>query len=105
MHAGLLGSGAFVLGILAATAASVWPVMLRSTLNPDWSLTAHNARVAASGLRKGFVWWIIGFPIVIGYFAMLFRLSRGKVQAAAKVKAIEAPSPNQVTYTFLEHAG
>ena len=79
-----LGSSAFILGILAASAASVWPVMLRSTLDPRWSLTAQNASVAASGLRKGFVWWIIGFPIVLGYFAMLFRLFRGKTQASAE---------------------
>ena len=78
-----LGSSAFILGLLAASAASVWPVMLRSTLNPDWSLTAHNASVAASGLQKGLVWWIIGFLIVLGYFAMLFRLFRGKARAAA----------------------
>jgi len=82
--AAFLGSSAFILGILAASAASVWPVMLRSTLDPAWSLTAHNASVAASGLRKGFVWWIIGFPIVLGYFAMLFRLFRGKVQVSAE---------------------
>lgn len=77
-----LGSGAFILGILAATAASVWPVMLRSTLNPEWSLTAANTAVAASGLKKGLVWWLIGFPIVLGYFAMLFLIFRGKAQAA-----------------------
>ena len=79
-----LGSSAFILGILAASAASVWPVMLRSSLDPGWSLTAQNASVAASGLRKGFVWWIIGFPIALGYFSMLFRLFRGKAQAAAE---------------------
>lgn len=77
-----LGSSAFILGILAASAASVFPVMLRSTLNPDWSLTAYNASVAASGLRKGFAWWILAFPIALGYFAMLFRLFKGKAQAA-----------------------
>ena len=79
-----LGSSAFILGLLAASAASVWPVMLRSTLNPDWNLTARNASVAAAGLQKGFVWWSIGFLIVLGYFAMLFRLFRGKVRAAAE---------------------
>jgi len=76
-----LGSGAFILGILATTAACVWPVMLGSTLDPQYSLTAHNASVATSGLQKGLVWWLIGFPIVIGYFAFLFRIHRGKVKA------------------------
>ena len=79
-----LGSSAYILGILATSAASVWPVMLRSTLNPEWSLSAHNAAVSNSGLEKGFAWWIIGFPIALGYFAMLFRLFRGKAQAAAE---------------------
>ena len=75
-----LGSGAFILGLLATTAACVWPVMLGSTLNPGYSLTAHNASVATSGLQKGLVWWLIGFPIAIGYFVYLFRVHRGKVK-------------------------
>lgn len=79
-----LGSSAFILGLLAATAASVWPVMLRSTIGPEWSLTAANSAVAASGLRKGLVWWLLAFPLVLGYFAMLFRLFRGKARTAAE---------------------
>jgi len=77
-----LGSGAFILGILATTAASVFPVMLGSTLNPAWSLTAHNASVASYGLKAGLGWWLLGFPIAIGYFVFLFRLHRGKVKPA-----------------------
>jgi cytochrome d ubiquinol oxidase subunit II len=77
-----LGSGAFILGILATTAACVFPVMLGSTLNPAWSLTAINASVEPQGLRAGLVWWFIGFPIVLVYFAYLFHIHRGKVKAA-----------------------
>jgi cytochrome d ubiquinol oxidase subunit II len=77
-----LGSGAFIIGILATTAACVWPVMLKSTLNPGWSLTAQNASVQPHGLVTGLVWWLIGFPIVLGYFTLLFRIHRGKVKAA-----------------------
>jgi cytochrome d ubiquinol oxidase subunit II len=76
-----LGSGAFIIGILAATAACVWPVMLPSTLDPAASLTAYNASAGAGSLRAGMVWWFIGFPIVLGYFTYLFRTHRGKVQA------------------------
>lgn len=79
-----LGSGAFILGILATTAACVWPVMLKSTLNPGWSLTAQNASVGAHGLQAGLVWWLIGFPIAVGYVAFLFKIHRGKVKAAAE---------------------
>lgn len=77
-----LGSGAFILGILATTAACVFPVMLRSTLDEAWSLTAHNASVADHGLRVGLVWWFIGFPIALAYFAYLFWIHRGKVKVA-----------------------
>jgi cytochrome d ubiquinol oxidase subunit II len=76
-----LGSGGFIIGILAATAACVWPVMLPSTLDPAASLTAYNASAGAHGLRAGLGWWIVGFPIALGYFACLFRQHRGKVSA------------------------
>jgi cytochrome d ubiquinol oxidase subunit II len=79
-----LGSGAFILGILAATAANVYPVMLKSTLDPAYDLTALNAAVSGHGLRTGLVWWLIGFPIALGYLAFLFRFHRGKVKAAAE---------------------
>jgi cytochrome d ubiquinol oxidase subunit II len=79
-----LGSGAFIIGILAASAACVYPVMLKSTLDPAFDLTALNASVGGYGLRMGLVWWLIGFPIALGYIAFLFRFHRGKVKAAAE---------------------
>jgi len=77
------GSAAFILGLLAATAACVFPVMLKSTLDPAYSLTALNAAVGPQGLRTGLVWWVVGFPIAVTYFVVLFRLHRGKVKPAA----------------------
>jgi cytochrome bd ubiquinol oxidase subunit II len=78
-----MGSCTFIIGILVATAASVFPVMLRSTLNSAWSLTAYNASVSQEGLRAGTKWWFLGFLLVVGYFVVVFRLHRGKVRAAA----------------------
>jgi cytochrome d ubiquinol oxidase subunit II len=77
-----LGSAAFILGLLATSAACVFPVMLKSTLDPEWSLTAYNAAVSPQGLRTGMAWWFLGFPIAVGYVFLLFRLHRGKVKAA-----------------------
>jgi cytochrome d ubiquinol oxidase subunit II len=79
-----LGSGAFILGLLAASAACVYPVMLKSTLGPQFDLTALNASVGRHGLQTGLVWWLIGFPIALGYLAILFRFHRGKVKAAGE---------------------
>jgi cytochrome d ubiquinol oxidase subunit II len=77
-----IGSSVFIIGILAATAGAVFPVMLRSTLSSAWSLTAYNASVSQAGLRAGATWWFFGFPLVLGYFFIVFRLHRGKARAA-----------------------
>lgn len=76
-----LGSCAFVAGMLAATAACVFPVMLRA-IGEGASLTVHNASVPASSLVTALRWWIIGAPLAVAYFVLLFRLHRGKVVAA-----------------------
>ena len=77
-----IGSSAFLVGVLAATAASVFPVMLRATGGDSLSLTAYNAGAPLSSLRSALGWWLVGFPIAIAYFVTLFRLHRGKAQAA-----------------------
>ena len=77
-----LGSSAFLLGLLAATAASTYPTWLRSTLDPAWSLTATNTAAAPTALQTALYWWPFGFVLAIGYFAVLFRLHRGRAQAA-----------------------
>ncbi|MBP1626892.1 MAG: cytochrome bd-I ubiquinol oxidase subunit 2 apoprotein [Holophagaceae bacterium] len=78
-----LGSGAFILGILATSAACVWPVMLRSTLDPAHDMTALNSSASYHSMSSGLGWWFIGFIIVLGYLVNLFRIHRGKVKAAA----------------------
>ncbi|MFN8012414.1 MAG: cytochrome d ubiquinol oxidase subunit II [Holophagaceae bacterium] len=79
-----LGSGAFLLGLLAAAAASVFPVMLRSSLDPAWSLTAFNSASSEASLRTGLGWWFVGLPLAITYLTVLFRLHRGKVRPAGE---------------------
>ncbi|MGC4070901.1 MAG: cytochrome d ubiquinol oxidase subunit II [Polyangiaceae bacterium] len=75
-----LGSSAFILGLLVATAATLFPVMLRSTLDPTWNLTAFNASASRTALEAGVKWWFAGIPLVVLYFALVFRLHRGKVR-------------------------
>lgn len=79
-----LGSSAFLLGVLAATAASVYPTMIRSATDPALSLTALNSAAAERSLRLGLLWWPAGFVLAVVYVAVLFRLHRGKAQAAAE---------------------
>ena len=77
-----LGSSAFVAGMLAATAACVFPVMLRAIDGEGLSLSAYNASVPARSLRIALGWWVIGAPLAVAYFVLLFRIHRGKVVAA-----------------------
>jgi cytochrome d ubiquinol oxidase subunit II len=77
-----LGSCAFLTGMLVATAACIFPVMLRSVGGAGQSLTAYNASVPVASLRIALTWWILGFPLAILYFFILFRIHRGKVIAA-----------------------
>lgn len=76
--AAFVSSGAFILGLLAATAACVYPTMIRSAGDPALSLTALNASASAHALATGLWWWPIGFVIAVGYVALLFWLHRGR---------------------------
>ncbi len=81
--AAFVASSAFLLGLLGATAATLYPTMLRaSTIAP--SLTAENSAAAAHSLRVALLWWPIGLLLAIVYYVVLFRLHRGKAQAAAE---------------------
>ena len=77
-----LGSAAFLLGILAATAASIYPTMLKSATDPALSLTALNSAAGPTSLSRGLWWWPVGLVLAIAYAAFLFHFHRGKVQAA-----------------------
>ncbi|MBL8175116.1 MAG: cytochrome d ubiquinol oxidase subunit II [Bryobacterales bacterium] len=78
-----LGSTAFLGGTLMATAACLFPVMIKSISNPALSITVHTGGGDEAGLRTALVWFAVGFPLVIGYFVLNFRLHRGKAVAAA----------------------
>jgi cytochrome bd ubiquinol oxidase subunit II len=80
-RAAFLSSAAFIVGMLGSTAAGLYPVILRSTVDPAFSLGARNAAAGIHGLRVGVVWWCIAMPAIILYFVHLFRSFRGKIRA------------------------
>ena len=71
-----LGTCTFIAGMLVATAGCLFPVMLKSSINDAYSLTAYSAASGDTGLRSALCWWAVGFPIAVGYAAMLFYLHR-----------------------------
>lgn len=76
-----LSSALYIVSLLGATAATAWPNILISTLNPEYTMTAHNAANEQHTLQIGAIWWSIAIILAIGYFVYLFHSFRGKVTA------------------------
>ncbi len=79
-RARFLGSVIFLAGILAATAAARFPILLES-VDGTRTLDVYNSASPTQGLKIALTWWLLGIPLVIGYFALNFRLHRGKVDS------------------------
>ncbi|HEX7784787.1 MAG TPA: cytochrome d ubiquinol oxidase subunit II [Methylomirabilota bacterium] len=77
-----LASAAFLLGIIGASAASYFPVMLRATGGDALSMTAYTGGGDEASLRIAMRWFLIGLPLAVLYFVIVFRLHRGKAVAA-----------------------
>lgn len=66
--------------LLTMVAIGLYPVMVPSTLNPEWSLTVHNAASSGPSLRIMLTIAAIGVPIVAVYTTFVFWTFRGKVK-------------------------
>jgi cytochrome d ubiquinol oxidase subunit II len=76
-----LSSCAYITGMLTSAAFGVYPLVLPSRIDPQFSLTIDNAKAGDYGLRIGFVWWIIGMALATTYFVFVYRNFAGKVRA------------------------
>jgi cytochrome bd ubiquinol oxidase subunit II len=75
----VVGSNLFLVGLMATGAASIFPVMLYSTLAPGNSLTAYAVAASPSALRLASVWWPVGLVLTITCSAFISRRYAGKV--------------------------
>lgn len=69
-----VASSVFLGALLAATAASTFPVLLRATGGEALHLTAYNSAAGAASLRTGLWWWGLGIPLALVYVAVLLRV-------------------------------
>jgi cytochrome d ubiquinol oxidase subunit II len=74
------GSGLLIVGLLAATAAVLFPDVLYSRIDPSHSLTIQNAANDRRGLKLALAWWVPALLLALGYFTYLFRSFAGKVR-------------------------
>lgn len=77
-----LGGCAVIAGLFMTAAAAVYPVMLHSTLKPDYSVTAANGSSDISNLVVASYWWPIALLFALVYFAFIGKHYRGRVQVS-----------------------
>jgi cytochrome d ubiquinol oxidase subunit II len=65
---------------MALFAAGIFPNVVISTINPDYSLTIYNAASSQKTLYTMLVIALIGMPFVIGYTVTIYWIFRGKVK-------------------------
>jgi cytochrome d ubiquinol oxidase subunit II len=74
-----VGSNFLIVGLLAAGAAAIFPVMLHSTLAPENSLSAYAVASSPTTLLRASFWWPAGFALAVFYFIFISRRYAGKV--------------------------
>jgi cytochrome bd ubiquinol oxidase subunit II len=65
---------------LLATVGTLFPVLLRSTVDPRYTLDAFNAASPRATLVIGLVVWLPAIALSLVYFTFLYRSFRGKVR-------------------------
>lgn len=80
--AAFMGSSLAVSSVILTAGASMFPFVMPSSLDPNSSLTAWD--VVASHKSLGIMFWVvvIFLPLIIFYTSWIYRVMRGKVDAA-----------------------
>lgn len=74
-----LGANALIAALLGTGAATIFPIMLYSTLGTANSMTAYTAAADRSNLLISSIWWPMAFLLTTCYFVFLVKHYRGKV--------------------------
>lgn len=55
-------------------------MLFPSSFGLEHDITLYNSATSAYAMRVGFIWWILGMCLALGYFVFMYRMFRGKVQ-------------------------
>lgn len=78
-YSGFVASTLFLVGALASSFISIFPMLLPSTNKVNPSLTIYNASAGEYGLQVGIYWWIIAAILVVVYMIVQYKIFRGKM--------------------------
>lgn len=77
-----IGSNLLIIALLATGGFALYPVMLFSTLDPTYSLSADQVASSQKTLAGAVVWWLAAAAMSAGYIFYISRHYRGKVSLA-----------------------
>lgn len=77
---GFLSSSAAIAALVFFFGVALFPELVHSSLNPEWSLDAYNAAASPKTLGIMRVIAFIGIPFVLAYTTAIFWVFRGKVK-------------------------
>lgn len=78
-----LGSNLLIIGMLATGGAVIYPVMLASTISPEYSLRADQVASSHGALVVAAFWWPVAFVLTMTYAIFVSRHYGGKVSASS----------------------
>jgi cytochrome bd ubiquinol oxidase subunit II len=76
-----LGSTAYLAGMMASVAFSLYPYVLPSTMDRARGLTVQAAASSPESLKIALAWWLPGMALAGGYVAFVYRKFAGKVSS------------------------
>lgn len=82
-RAAFLSSCLHIAATLGGAAFALYPALLPSSGDPANTITITNAAAGPQSLSTGLIWWGIGMAVAAGYFVVVYRMFRGKVQMGA----------------------
>jgi cytochrome d ubiquinol oxidase subunit II len=78
-----VASAATIVFAILVTALSAFPVLVPSSIDPAYSLTAYNSSSSPRTLTVMLVIALVGMPLVIAYTAFIYTVFKGKVRVGA----------------------
>jgi cytochrome d ubiquinol oxidase subunit II len=76
------GSSWCIAGMMGGAAASIFPVMLRSTLAPQYSMSAYGSAAGSYGLGVALAWWPVAIALSLWYAWTIGKRYRGRASEA-----------------------
>ncbi|RJP82811.1 MAG: cytochrome d ubiquinol oxidase subunit II [Candidatus Zixiibacteriota bacterium] len=77
---GFMASSVVIFSVLGLSGISLYPRIVPSSIDLDYSLTIYNAASSEKGMMAMLVITLIGLPLVLGYTIYVYRVFKGKVK-------------------------